>query len=71
MVGPSKCPSNQPYLLVTWAGMEQGVISHVLFSLCQRHVFAIPQLQVGILRRRHGHHSYVPPASTALTDLEQ
>jgi len=49
-IGLSKCPSNQSYLLVTWSGMEQGVISHILFSLCQRHAFAIPRHRVGILR---------------------
>jgi len=72
MVGLSKCPSDQPYLLLmTGADMEHGVISHVLFSLCQRHAFAIQRCRVGILRWRRGHHIHVPPANAPLTDLEQ
>jgi hypothetical protein len=48
------------------AGVAQGgLISPVLFSLCQRHAITLAPRQVNPLRGRHGHHSHVPQAGAA------
>jgi hypothetical protein len=71
MVRLLKCPSNQPYLLVTCGQAWNRLQFFTSSSGCQRHAITIPWRRVGILRWRHSHHSHVPPASTPLSDLEQ
>ena len=48
------------------AGVAQGgLISPVLFSLCQRHALTLAPRRFSSLRRRHGHHSHVPQTDAA------
>jgi len=48
------------------AGVAQGgLISPVLFSLCQRHALTFAPRPVSSLRGLHGHHSHVPQADAA------
>jgi len=47
------------------AGVAQGGLISVLFSLCERHALTLTPCRVSPLRGRHGHHSHMPQADAA------
>jgi len=48
------------------AGVTQGsLISHVVFSLCQRHALSLAPRRFGPVRGKHNYHSHVPQTDAA------